>query len=27
VLPPEQPFKEGAKEALTVREGVGHASV
>jgi len=27
VLPPDQPFKEGAKEALTVRKGVGHASV
>jgi len=27
VLPPELPFKEGAKEALTVRKGVGHASV
>src|SRR3954452_13213516 len=27
VLPPQQPFKEGAKEALTVREGQPHASV
>jgi nitrite reductase/ring-hydroxylating ferredoxin subunit len=27
VLPPDQPFKEGAKEALTVRAGVPHASV
>jgi phenylpropionate dioxygenase-like ring-hydroxylating dioxygenase large terminal subunit len=27
VLPPEQPFKEGAKEELTVRKGVPHASV
>jgi phenylpropionate dioxygenase-like ring-hydroxylating dioxygenase large terminal subunit len=27
VLPPDQPFKEGAKEELTVRKGVGHASV
>ena len=27
VLPPDQPFKEGAREALTVRAGVPHASV
>ncbi len=27
VLPPDQPFKEGAKEALVVKEGVPHASV
>jgi hypothetical protein len=27
VLPQDQPFKEGAREALTVREGVAHASV
>ncbi len=27
VLPPDQPFKDAAKEALTVRPGVGHASV
>jgi phthalate 4,5-dioxygenase len=27
VLPPDQPFKEGAKEALTVNAGVPHASV
>jgi phthalate 4,5-dioxygenase len=27
VLPPELPFKEGAKEALTVRKNVPHASV
>jgi phthalate 4,5-dioxygenase len=27
VLPPELPFKEGAKEALTVRKDVPHASV
>jgi phenylpropionate dioxygenase-like ring-hydroxylating dioxygenase large terminal subunit len=27
VLPPEQPFKEGAKDELTVRKGVPHASV
>jgi phthalate 4,5-dioxygenase len=27
VLPPDQPFKEGAREALTVREGTAHASV
>ncbi len=27
VLPPEQPFKEGAREELKVRKGIGHASV
>ena len=27
VLPPDQPFKDGAREALTVREGTAHASV
>jgi hypothetical protein len=27
VLPQDQPFNEGAREALTVREGVAHASV
>ena len=27
VLPPDQPFMEGAKDALTVRDGVAHASV
>jgi phthalate 4,5-dioxygenase oxygenase subunit len=27
VLPPNQPFMEGAKDALTVRDGVAHASV
>jgi hypothetical protein len=27
VLPPDQPFIDGAREALSVREGVAHASV
>jgi hypothetical protein len=27
VLPPDQPFKDAAKEALTVRPGAAHASV
>jgi hypothetical protein len=27
VLPHDQPFSEGAREALVVREGVAHASV
>ena len=27
VLPPDQPFKDAAKEALTVRPGVAHSSV
>ena len=27
ILPPEQPFKDAGKEALTVRPGVGHSSV
>jgi phenylpropionate dioxygenase-like ring-hydroxylating dioxygenase large terminal subunit len=27
LLPPDQPFKEGAEKALTVREGSAHASV
>src|ERR1041384_4985956 len=27
VLPPDQPFTDGAKEALSVREGVAHATV
>ena len=27
VLPPDQPFKEAAKDALTVRAGTAHASV
>jgi hypothetical protein len=27
ILPPDQPFNEGAREALTVREGTAHASV
>ena len=27
VLPPEQAFKDAAREALTVREGLAHASV
>jgi len=27
VLPPDQPFMDAAKEALTVRAGVAHASV
>ncbi|MBV8837023.1 MAG: aromatic ring-hydroxylating dioxygenase subunit alpha, partial [Alphaproteobacteria bacterium] len=27
VLPPDQPFIDGAKEALSVREGVAHATV
>jgi hypothetical protein len=27
ILPPDQPFKEGAREALSVREGTAHASV
>ena len=27
ILPPDRPFKEGAREALDVREGTAHASV
>ena len=27
VLPPDQPFKDAAKEALVVRVGTAHASV
>jgi hypothetical protein len=27
VLPPDQPFSDGAREALSVREGVAHATV
>jgi phthalate 4,5-dioxygenase len=27
ILPPNQPFTDGAKEALAVREGVAHATV
>jgi phenylpropionate dioxygenase-like ring-hydroxylating dioxygenase large terminal subunit len=27
LLPPDQPFKEGAEKALAIREGVAHASV
>jgi len=27
VLPPDQPFTDGAKEALSVREGIAHATV
>jgi hypothetical protein len=27
VLPPDQAFKDAAREALTVREGLAHASV
>jgi hypothetical protein len=27
VLPPDQPFKDAAREELTVRAGVAHASV